>query len=100
MEHIVQFAVGIDDKAITDRVEMSAEKQIIEHLEQEVRNKLFDSRTWARDAKPGDPLSAYSERIINNFLEANKNDILEKAAKYLAEKLARSKAGKALLNDV
>ena len=32
MEHIVQFAVGIDDEAITNRVSEHAEKEIIKDL--------------------------------------------------------------------
>ena len=32
MEHIIQFAVGIDDNAIVKRVEEQAEKQIVETL--------------------------------------------------------------------
>lgn len=97
MEHIVQFAIGIDDDVIRKRIEERAEKQIVENIEQQVRDQLFESYYRGR-ADKNSPLSDYSKRLIEGFLEKNKEEILEKTAVYLAEKLARSKAGKALLS--
>jgi hypothetical protein len=97
MEHIVQFAIGIDDEGIKERITENAEKQIIKDIEQQVRNKLFEP-FYYRDADEKSPLSDYSKRLIESFLEKHKEEIIEKAAVHLAEKLARSKAGKALLH--
>lgn len=96
MEHIVQFAIGIDDDGIRKRIEASAEKQITENIERQVRDQLFEAY-YGLHADENSPLSDYSKRLIENFLEKHKDEMLEKAATYLAEKLARSKAGKALL---
>ena len=98
MEHIVQFAIGIDDDGIRKRVEERAEKQIVENIEQQVRDQLFESYYCIGHADKNSPLSDCSKRLIENFLEKHKDEMLEKAAAYLAEKLARSKAGKALLD--
>ena len=62
-----------------------------------MRNKLFESSYYGRNADERSPLSDYSKRLIEDFLEKHKDEILEKTAGHLAEKLARSKAGKALL---
>lgn len=97
MEHIVQFAIGIDDDGIRKRIEERAENQIVENIEQQVRDHLFESYYYKGHADKNSPLSDYSKRLIENFLEKHKDEMLEKAAAYLAEKLARSKAGKALL---
>ena len=97
MEHIVQFAIGIDDEGIKERITENAEKQIIKDIEQQVRNKLFEPSFYGRNADERSPLNDYSKRLIESFLEKHKDEILEKAAVHLAEKLARSKAGKALL---
>ena len=97
MEHIVQFAIGIDDDGIRERITEQAEKQIIKNIEQSVRNKLFDAPYYGRNADEKSPLSEYSKRLVETFLEKHTDEILEKAAKHLAEKLARSKAGKAIL---
>ena len=97
MEHIVQFAIGIDDNAIVKKIEESAEKQIIKSIEKTIRNKLFEVPYYRADTEDSH-LSDYSRRLVESFLEKNKEELLEKAAVYLAEKLARSKAGKALLS--
>lgn len=98
MEHIVQFAIGIDDDAITKKIEERAEKQIIQSIEKTIRNKLFEVPYYRADTEENSRLSDYSRRLVESFLEKNKEELLEKAAVYLAEKLARSKAGKALLS--
>lgn len=41
MEHIVQFAIGIDDEAIRNRVTESAEKQITESIKRDVEGTIF-----------------------------------------------------------
>lgn len=100
MEHIVQFAVGIDDNAIRQRVMENAEKQIIQNIEQQVRNSLFESGYYRSNADKNSPLNEFSKKLIENFLENNKEEILEKTSKHLAEKLARTKAAKALVNEM
>ena len=96
MEHIVQFAISIDDQTIAERVKTNAEKEIIKHIEQQVRNGLFE-HYYSRDADEKSALNEYSKRIVENFLTTHKDEILEKAAIHLADKLVKTKAGKALL---
>ena len=102
MEHIVQFAVSIDDSAITRYVTKNAEKEIIKDLKQQVTNRLFESRYYRGDSDPErDPLSEWAkEKIINTFLDENKDKIISEAAKELAVKLSRTKAGKAILEEL
>ena len=99
MEHIVQFAISIDDQTITERIEKNAEKEIIKHIEQQVRNGLFESY-YSRDADEKRGLNEYSKRLVENFLEKYKEEILEKTAIHLADKLVKTKAGKALLESL
>ena len=99
MEHIVQFAIGIDDDRITQRIEETAEKQIVETLTQEIRNKIFQSNYFNGKATAKDSLSAFTTGLIEEFLETHKDEILNKASVHLAEKLSRTKAGKALLGQ-
>jgi ferritin-like protein len=98
MEHIVQFAISIDDDAIVKKVSENAEKKIIEDLKQQVANKIFEAYYYNRNADPKhDKLSSFSENIVLSFLEANKDELLDKAAALLADRLARSKKGKEIL---
>ena len=102
MEHIVQFAVSIDDNAITQYVTKNAEKEIIKDLKQQVAKRLFESRYYRGNSDPErDPLNEWAKNeIINTFLDENKDKIISEAAKELAVKLARTKAGKAILGDL
>ena len=95
MEHIVQFAIGIDDDAIVKRVEERAEKIIIDEIRKKVENAFF-AKSYGGNVtnNPG----AWSERLFMDFLAEHKTEILECAGKYLAEKLAKTKAGRELLN--
>lgn len=99
MEHIIQFGIGIDDDRIIKEVEKNAEKTIIEDLKQKISDQLF-RREWP--SKHGDPrygFSDWAEGQIDSFLTANKDAIIDMAGKYLAEKLARTKAARELLKE-
>ena len=103
MEHIVQFAVGIDDNAIVKNITEHAEKQIINELKQDVANKIFQSSSYYRNANADpktDRLSYFSENIIKEMFKENEQYILDKAAAILADKLARSKKGKEILGNL
>lgn len=92
MEHIVQFAVGIDDDAIVKKIEEYAVKTITTELKQNVADKIFEPYYTSRRANPvSDPLSKFSANIVGQFLDENKEVILEKAAAMLADKMYRSK---------
>lgn len=92
MEHIVQFAIGIDDDRIVNLVEENASNQIIGELKQQVANRIFSAYYYGSNANPKrDPLSDMSERIVADFLNENKEAILQRAAEVLADKMFRSK---------
>lgn len=96
MEHIIQFAIGIDDKAIVERIEKNAEKQIIQSIEQAVKGEIFE-KDWSGEVREYSPLSNYSKRLLVDFFERNREEIIDKAADHLAERLLRTKKGKELL---
>ena len=101
MEHIVQFAISIDDDVIVKNVMANAEKKITEDIKQQVINKLFEAYWANRNADPKhDKLSDFSQNIVLGLLEDNKEYILDKAAAILADKLARSKKGKEILGNL
>ena len=41
MEHIVQFAIGIDDKAIQNRIEEYAYKDVLDKIVKETMDTVF-----------------------------------------------------------
>ena len=96
MEHIVQFAVGIDDEAIIKNVTEYAEKQIIGEIKTEIHSTIeheifkFD-RDWYSDKERRVGLKDWVEKLVNGILEKNKDQIVELAAEKLADKMSRSK---------
>lgn len=95
MEHIIQFGIGIDDDAIRKRIEEGAEKQILKNIENGVRSTLFekDYRGSGYSKVP----TSYLDKKIDDFLKAHKDEILDMAATKLADRLAKSKRGKEIL---
>lgn len=101
MEHIVQFAIGIDDNAIVKNVSENAEKEIINDLKQKVANRIFQRNYYSKNADPDrDPLTDFTKGIITFVIEDNKDVIIEKAAEHLAERLSKTKKGKEILNNL
>lgn len=104
MEHIVQFGIGIDDEAIKKRIAESAEKQIVEGLkakyESEIEHQIFkfDHVGWGcskKEIKCG--LQDWVNELVLDILDKNKDEIIERAAEKLADKMSRTKAIKALM---
>ena len=96
MEHIVQFAIGLDDDAIRKELESNAVKQIEKDLKQELIDKIFDRGSGyyqTRHANPKeDPLTTWARNIVSETVLTYKDQIIERAAEYLAESMKRSKA--------
>ena len=91
MEHIVQFAIGIDDVRICEKIESSAEKQITDDIRQMVMDKMLDKGYYAQHATSNDPLKDWVRQEIVSFMAEHKEEILNKAASELADHLRRSK---------
>lgn len=99
MEHILQFGINIDDNAIVKAVKEKAEKEIIAKLTNEVGAKIFDANRWS-DGYDANHLSYWSEQLLVKMFEDHKTEIINAAAKMLADKLVRTKAGKAILENL
>ena len=55
MEHIVQFAIGIDDEAIRKRIAESAEKQIVASIKEDVESILFNYEYYSGKINKNNP---------------------------------------------
>ena len=99
MEHIVQFAISIDDERIKKSIEANVEKEVIKKIEDEIFQSITN-RTYYNNYHKEEAIKELVKKQIAKFLEENKDLILENASKILAEKLARSKQGKQLLEKL
>lgn len=92
MEHIVQFAIGIDDAAIQKRVEDNAYNDILKILVDDARRdlpKTYGTVNWR----------FLVEETLENFIERNREEIINCAAKELCESFKRTKAFKEKMSD-
>ena len=102
MEHIVHFGITIDDDAIAKRINENVEKQVIANITTEIKKVIF-ARSYYSDRineHDNSPLRDLVRKKVDEIIIANKDVILAEASKILADKLARSKAGKAILEDI
>jgi uncharacterized membrane protein YheB (UPF0754 family) len=97
MEHIVQFAIGIDDEAITKKIQENAEKQITQNIQQKVEKSIFATDYYG---KPTNHLTHHAETMFKNWLEEHKDEIINRASATLAANMAKSKAVKTAINNI
>ena len=108
MEHIFNIAINMDDDRIKEAVAAKAEKEIMANLTKEVGQIIFERTSSyygygnSRNNKGYDPnhLSSWSKMQFENFLAKHKDEIITGAAKELADRLVRTKAGKAILENL
>lgn len=98
-EHIVQLAISIDDGKIIAGVEEAARKQIINNLQDKLMLAVFNPKYYGREEIDVSDPKEWVRSRFELFLESHKDEIIGAAAKQLADKLVRSKAGKALLDQ-
>ncbi len=104
MEHIVQFAIGIDDNAIKKNLEESAVKQITKNIQADVETAMFNSRynygyRQQTDVDKNSPKEWVVE-MVKDVIEANKDQIIEAAVAELAKNMAKTKAVKEAIAKV
>lgn len=102
MEHIFSIAISMDDETIKKQVAEKAEKEIMSNLQREVGQIIFEHASYyayGNNNKGYNPncLSNWAKMQFDNFLKEHKDEIIAGAAKELGDRLARTKAGKAIL---
>lgn len=95
MEHIVQFAIGIDDQTIAKRIEENAEKVILKEIKTMIADHIFENRYGKHVG-----LSGRSAKMVEEWLDQHKQEIIDKAAEHLADKLARTKAVREMVQEL
>lgn len=94
MEHIVQFAISIDDQTIQKRLEENAYDDIIDSLKKECLKRLptvgykqvVDWEFLARD-------------MLRDFIDANRDAIIDAAADKLKDSFIRTKTYKEKMKE-
>ena len=100
MEHIFNFAINIEDEKIANSISANVESQVYRLITDEVKKIIYEKNWGGCNPYNNNPLKALVIDQIDKFLDDNKSTILETASSKLAEKLAKSKAGKELLEQL
>ena len=88
MEHIVQFAIGIDDKAIQDRIEEHAYADVLDKIAKETMDSVFaHTSAYSRE----NMCQTMMGDALQSFLEERKDEIIDKAANMLADRFQRTR---------
>lgn len=96
MEHIVQFAIGIDDKAIQNRIEEYAYRDVLDKLSKNAVDSIFaHTNAYSRETM----WKTLMEDALRSFLEERKDEIIDKAAHMLADRFQRTKKYREAMGD-
>lgn len=88
MEHIVQFAIGIDDKAIQNRIEEYAYRDVLDKLAKNAVDSVFaHTSAYSRETM----WKTLMEDALQSFIKERKDEIIDKAANMLADRFQRTK---------
>lgn len=96
MEHIVQFAIGIDDKTIQNRIEEYAYRDVLDKLTKEAVDSVFaHTNAYSRE----NMWKTMMGNALQSFLEERKDEIIDKAANLLADRFQRTKKYREAMGD-
>lgn len=94
MEHIVQFAISVDDNAIKQRIENNVEREVIKNITRDIKDAISNGYYYRNEKEA---LRNMVAERIDVFITNEKETILKMASEILADRLFRSKKGKELL---
>ena len=97
MQHIVNIAFDFDDEKVKSIAENTVVKELDSIIKEIVVERIAPTRRimWGNgksQAHDWDAFDSKTREIIEEFLEANKDEILDRAATKLSESYKRTKA--------
>lgn len=87
MDHLVQFTISIDDAHIANKVEQEAANALKDEVVKVCKSHIGVERNYWGDGQPGPAL----KKAIDDFMNDNREEIINKAADKLAERLSRTR---------
>ena len=94
MEHILQFAVSIDDETIEAKIEEKAIEKLSDELLDGVKKSFGVRTTWKGDNYADSQIMDIMTDTINKICKEHEDEIVANATKIAAEKLTRTKSFK------
>lgn len=99
---IINIPLTIDDELWASALARDYESKVTEKLTDEIRKCIADKDSYSfysKDKNVKRGLENWVSYKIDNILKEYKDEIIDAAAEKLAERLARTKRGKEILNE-
>lgn len=97
---IINIPLVVDEKKMEEVLERDYSGKIIDRIEEYIKTTLKNNAERYYGDRVDDGMRVLIEQRIDKYLEANREEVLASAASLLAEKLARSKRGKQILEEL
>ena len=94
MEHIIQFAVSIDDEAIKSSIEKRAIEKLSDELLDGVKKSFGVRTSWRGDNYADSQIMNIVTDTVKKICKDHEDEIVANATKIAAEKLTRTKSFK------
>lgn len=98
IEHIVQFAISIDDEQIKKTIEKNAMQQVVATFKNDISKEMIGKNNYTKSDYSTKMWNAINEQI-KMFLDENKEEIINIASDKLAERLAKTKKVKDMITS-
>ena len=102
MQHIFNVAIEFEDEQIQNMIYAKAEKEVIKKVIQDVENAIYEHSCWNKDDSNERNRRGVTQLIkdyTDKFFDDNKNEIIDRASRMLADRLSRTKAAKELVKE-
>ena len=97
---IINIPLQVDEQKMEEVLQRDYEGKVLNKINEYIKTTLANNAEKYYGDKVSDGMRVLVEAQIDKFLKVHKDEIIENAAHAMAEKLARSKRGKELLEEV
>lgn len=100
---IINIPLQVDEQQMEEVIKRDYEGKVLNRITEYIKASLVDKsyRYYGNaDDRVKEGMSMLIERQIQTFLSDHSEEIIESASKILADKLAKSKKGKAILEGL
>lgn len=97
---IINIPLQVDEKRMEELVERDYQGKVLEAVLDQVKRTLANSAENIYGDRVADGMRVLVEKQIRDYLKEHGDEIVTAAATNLAERLARSKKGREILEDL
>ena len=97
---IINIPLQVDEKRMEELIERDYQGKVLEAILDQVKKTLAKSAENIYSDRVSDGMRVLVEKQIRDYLKEHNEEIVTAAATNLAERLARSKKGREILEDL